>query len=67
MSRPKFRCPTCGHRLSSVEWDEIHTAGRYIKRRRECLACRVRYWTYEIPESLYRSFLEFLKNHPHIE
>lgn len=43
-----LRCPLCqSHQGSEVEDSRGNTAGTSIRRRRQCLACRQRFTTYE--------------------
>ena len=47
-----MKCPFCGHLESKVVDSRPADEGASIRRRRECLACRKRFTTYEIMESL---------------
>lgn len=42
-----MRCPRCDHVEDRVVDSRLSRGGRSIRRRRECLACRTRYTTYE--------------------
>ena len=46
------KCPYCAHLESKVVDSRPAEEGSSIRRRRECLACRKRFTTYEIVESL---------------
>ena len=41
-------CPLCGETKTPVI-DTYHAASGYIRRRRECAACRFRWTTEEVP------------------
>ncbi len=47
-----MRCPYCAHPESKVVDSRPSDEGASIRRRRECLACRKRFTTYETIESL---------------
>ena len=47
-----MKCPYCAHLESKVVDSRPAEEGSSIRRRRECLACRKRFTTYEIVESL---------------
>jgi len=47
-----MKCPFCGHLDSKVVDSRPAEDGASIRRRRECLACRKRFTTFEIMESL---------------
>ena len=47
-----MKCPYCAHLESKVVDSRPADEGSSIRRRRECLACRKRFTTYEIMESL---------------
>ena len=47
-----MKCPYCGHLESKVVDSRPAEEGASIRRRRECLACRKRFTTYETMESL---------------
>ena len=47
-----MKCPYCSHSESKVVDSRPAEEGNSIRRRRECLACRKRFTTYEIVESL---------------
>ena len=47
-----MRCPYCGHGSDRVVDSREVREGREIRRRRECLACRRRFTTYERVEAL---------------
>lgn len=47
-----MKCPFCGHLESKVVDSRPAEEGASIRRRRECLACRKRFTTYETVESL---------------
>ena len=47
-----MKCPYCAHLESKVVDSRPDEEGSSIRRRRECLACRKRFTTYEIVESL---------------
>ena len=47
-----MKCPYCAHLESKVVDSRPADEGSSIRRRRECLACRKRFTTYEIVESL---------------
>ena len=47
-----MRCPFCGQSESKVVDSRPADEGSSIRRRRECLACRKRFTTYETVESL---------------
>ena len=47
-----MRCPYCGYAESKVIDSRPAEEGSTIRRRRECLACRKRFTTYEIMERL---------------
>ena len=47
-----MRCPFCGDQESKVVDSRRSEDGNSIRRRRECLACLLRFTTYEIVESL---------------
>lgn len=47
-----MKCPYCAFRESKVIDSRPADEGNSIRRRRECLACRKRFTTYEIIESL---------------
>ena len=49
-----MNCPNCGEATKVVDSRQ----DKYIKRRRECLACGHRFNTYEIPESLLDTIAE---------
>lgn len=42
-----MHCPFCGHAETRVVDSRLAAGGRQIRRRRECLACRVRFSTQE--------------------
>lgn len=43
-----FACPACGYGVSAVKDSRPQDGGRYIRRRRQCLACPERFTTYEV-------------------
>ena len=47
-----MKCPFCGHLESKVVDSRPAEDGTSIRRRRECLACRKRFTTFEIMETL---------------
>ena len=47
-----MKCPYCGHSESKVIDSRPTEEGSSIRRRRECLACKKRFTTYETVESL---------------
>ena len=47
-----MKCPFCGHLDSKVVDSRPAEDGASIRRRRECLACRKRFTTFEVMESL---------------
>ncbi len=47
-----MKCPFCGHLDSKVVDSRPAEDGASIRRRRECLACRKRFTTFEIMETL---------------
>src|SRR5574341_1626684 len=48
-----MRCPFCGEQEDKVVDSRVNRDGLLIRRRRECLACKRRYTTYErVEESL---------------
>ena len=47
-----MKCPYCAHLESKVVDSRPADEGASIRRRRECLACRKRFTTYEMMESL---------------
>ncbi len=48
-----MKCPRCGHGDNKVVDSRVGKDGDVIRRRRECLSCRVRFTTYErIEEAL---------------
>ncbi len=42
-----MKCPRCGHGDNKVVDSRVGKEGDVIRRRRECLSCRVRFTTYE--------------------
>lgn len=42
-----MKCPKCGNKKDKVIDSRVISGGETIRRRRECLACRYRYTTYE--------------------
>ncbi len=42
-----MKCPRCGHGDNKVVDSRVGKDGDVIRRRRECLSCRVRFTTYE--------------------
>ena len=47
-----MKCPYCGYKESKVVDSRPAEEGSSIRRRRECLACKKRFTTYETVESL---------------
>ena len=47
-----MRCPFCAHMEDRVVDSRLAQEGRAVRRRRECLACRERYTTYEYIERI---------------
>ena len=47
-----MKCPYCGYSESKVIHSRPTEEGSSIRRRRECLACKKRFTTYETVESL---------------
>lgn len=47
-----MRCPFCTHMEDRVVDSRMAQEGRAVRRRRECLACRERYTTYEYIERI---------------
>ena len=47
-----MKCPFCGHSESKVVDSRPAEEGSSIRRRRECLACKKRFTTYEIIERM---------------
>ncbi len=47
-----MRCPFCGEQEDKVVDSRVNRDGLLIRRRRECLACRRRYTTYERVEEV---------------
>jgi transcriptional repressor NrdR len=45
-----MKCPLCGHEEDKVVDSRPSQDGRAVRRRRECLACRERFTTYEYIE-----------------
>ena len=45
-----MRCPNCDHIEDRVVDSRLSRGGRAIRRRRECIACEVRFTTYELIE-----------------
>lgn len=42
-----MKCPNCQHPESTVTDSRMRKTGETIRRRRECLSCRIRWTTYE--------------------
>ena len=46
-----MHCPFCGHKETRVTDSRLADSGCSIRRRRECPACKKRFWTFERYES----------------
>ena len=49
-----MQCPFCGQDNDKVIDSRSAEGGRVVRRRRECIACKRRYTTYERPEESIR-------------
>lgn len=53
-----FRCEKCGSGYG-IEQERIWTNGKkYMQRKYECKDCGHVFWTYEVPETVCREFLD---------
>ena len=54
-----FACPACNHLVTAVK--ESRQMVRYVRRRRQCVACRHPFATYEIATAEYDLVAEIVR------